>query len=281
MTKYIHDEGSFEGIGGRKIYFQLFKASKHNTVIIIVHGVGEHSGRYTFPVEYFVDKGIAFYGLDHRGNGKSEGKRGHVEKFSDYISDLKSFVDIVKKREGEKRYFLLGNSMGGLIALRYIEEYPEGIDGLIIASPLLKVEEEASKYKVFLRETFSKYLPKFIMTNEVDPYFLSHDREVVKKYINDRLVHNKVSARWLTEIIFAVKEAHEKANNIKLPILLMHAGSDKVVSVDGSREFFGKLGSEDKNLIIYKGAYHEIMNDIERNSVFSDMEKWLKPRIKR
>jgi alpha-beta hydrolase superfamily lysophospholipase len=281
MKKYIHDEGSFEGIGGLKIYFQLFKASKYNTVIIIAHGAGEHSGRYTFPIEYFVDKGIAFYGLDHRGNGRSEGRRGHIGKFSNYIEDLKSFVDIVKKREGEKRYFLLGNSMGGLIALRYIEKYPKGIDGLIITSPLLKVEEETSKYKLTIREMLSKYLPKFLMTNEVDPYYLSQDREVVKKYINDKLAHNKVSARWLTEIITAVNEAHGEAGDIKTPILLMHAGADKVVPVDGSREFFDKIGSEDKDLIIYRGAYHEIMNDIGRDNVFKDIEKWLKPRIKR
>ena len=281
MKKYIHDEGSFEGIGGLKIYFQLFKASKYNTVIIIVHGAGEHSGRYTFPIEYFVDKGIAFYGLDHRGNGRSEGRRGHIEKFSNYIEDLKSFVDIVKKREGEKKYFLLGNGMGGLITLRYIEKYPKGIDGLIITSPLLKVEEETSKYKLTIREMLSKYLPKYLMTNEVDPYFLSQDREVVKKYINDKLAHNKVSARWLTEIISTVKEAHEEAGDIKTPILLMHAGADKVVSVNGSREFFDKIGSEDKDLIIYRGAYHEIMNDIGRDNVFKDVEKWLKPRIKK
>lgn len=284
MSKYIHDEGSFEGKMGQKIFFQFFKPKKYGNVVIYVHGVGEHSGRYLFPIEYFIDKGIAFYGLDHRGHGRSEGKRGHVNHFSDYIDDLKMFVNLVQKREGEKKYFLFGHSLGGLITIRFVEESPEGaltprIDGVMVSSPTLKFKMEIPKLKAFMGDKFSRYLPKFSMTNEIDPIFLTHDKTVVKKYMKDDLVHNKISARLFTEMVKAMNESMEKASEVELPFLIMHAGDDELVSPDGSREFHERLGSKDKKLIIYKEFYHELINEVERKKVFKDMEKWLKPRL--
>ena len=118
------------------------------------------------------------------------------------------------------------------------------------------------------------------MRSEMDPHFLSHDRDVVKKYINDKLVHNKITARFFTEIVDAMAEAIDKAEKISLPFLVMYAGADEFASADGSRDFYEKLGSKDKKLIIYDGYYHEIMNEVGRDRVFTDIQKWLKPWLK-
>lgn len=279
MSQYIHDEGSFEGIGGEKIYFQFFKPKVYRNVVIYVHSMGEHSGRYLFPIEYFIDRKVAFYGLDHRGHGKSSGKRGHIDRFSDYLDDLATFVNIVRKREGDKRLFIMGHGLGGLIVVRYIEEYPDLFAGAIISSASLRLKHSISPFMSYVGDKMSRYLPRFSMTNEIDPVNLTHDKDVVKKYMEDELVHNKVTARFFTECSSAMSVAFHKAETVTVPFLIMHAGADEVVSPDGSRRFYDAIKSADKKLTVYTGMYHEILNEIDRIGVYKDIEKWISPRL--
>lgn len=280
MSQYIHDEGSFEGIGGEKIFFQYFKPkTTYKNVVIYVHSMGEHSGRYLFPIDYFIDRKIAFYGLDHRGHGKSSGKRGHINSFSDYLDDLSTFYNIVRKREDDKRFFMLGQGLGGLIVVRYVQEYPDSVSGAMIISAVLKLNHVVKPAISYIGHKLSKYLPKFSLTNEIDPVNLTHDKDVVKKYMEDDLVHNKVSARFFTECSMAMKVAFQKAETVTLPFLIMHAGADGVVSPDGSRKFHETIPSTDKALFVYEGMYHEILNEIDRMRVYRDIEKWLTPRL--
>jgi acylglycerol lipase len=279
MSQYIHDEGSFEGIGGQKIYFQFFKPKAYKNVVIYVHSMGEHSGRYLFPIEYFIDRKIAFYGFDQRGHGKSTGKRGHIDSFSDYLEDLSTFDNIVRKREDDKRFFIMGQGLGGLVAVRYIEEYANSFNAAIVTSAALKLRHEISPFMAYVGNKFSRHLPRFSLTNEIDPVNLTHDKDVVKKYMEDDLVHNKVTARFFTECSSAMKVAFEKAETVTLPFLIMHAGADEVVSPDGSREFYDRIASTDKTLYVYKGMYHEILNELDRAEVYKDVEKWLSPRL--
>lgn len=279
MSQYIHDKGSFEGVGGVKIHFQFFKPKKYKGVIIYIHDMGEHSSRYLYTIEHFIDKGFAFYGLDHRGHGVSEGKRGHINSMDDYINDLWTFINIVKKRERDNKIFILGQSMGGLIGIRFVEEHPGLVDGVIVTSSALKLKSEVPRFWEFIAEKMSKNWPRYSMSNEFDPIYLSHDKDVIKKYMEDELVHNKMTPRFFTEMIAAMKTAMEKAENINTPFLVLHAGEDEMVDTKGSVEFYEKLGSSDKKLIVYDGFYHEILNEVDRQVVFKDMEKWLKPRM--
>lgn len=279
MSQYIHDEGSFEGIGGEKIFFQFFKPKAYKNVIIYVHSMGEHSGRYLFPIEYFIDRKIAFYGFDLRGHGRSTGKRGHIDSFSDYLNDLSTFVNIVRKREGDKQLFIMGQGVGGLIVVRYIEEDPAAFAGAIISSAALKLRHTVSPFMVYVGDKLSKYLPRFSLTNEIDPVYLTHDKDVVKKYMEDDLVHNKVTARFFTECSSAMKAVFHKAEAVALPFLIMHAGGDEIVSPDGSKRFFDAIASADKKLLIYSGMYHEIFNELDRIAVYRDIEKWIGPRL--
>ncbi len=279
MSQYIHDEGSFEGIGGEKIYFQFFKPKAYKNVVIYVHSMGDHSGRYLFPIEYFIDRKVAFYGLDHRGHGRSSGKRGHINSFSDYLDDLSTFVNIVRKREGDKQFFIMGQGLGGLIVVRYIEEHPGFFVGAIISSASLKLKHTISPFMTYVGEKLSRYLPRFSMTNEIDPVNLTHDKDVVKKYMEDDLVHNKVTVRFFTECSSAMEVAFQKAETVTIPFLILHAGADQVVSPDGSSQFYDTIVSTDKKLSIYTGMYHEILNEIDRETVYKDIEKWIGPRL--
>ncbi|MBN1572872.1 MAG: lysophospholipase [Deltaproteobacteria bacterium] len=279
MSQYIHDSGNFEGVGGLKIFFQFFKPKKYNGVIIYAHDSGEHSGRYIHVIEHFIDKGFSFYGLDHRGNGRSEGKRGHINGMSDYVNDLWTFINIVRKRESDKKYFLLGHSMGGLIGINFVEEHPGLLDGVIVTSLPLKTKTEVLGLREFIGRQLSAFWPRYSLSNEFDPIYLSHDKDVIKKYMEDKLVHNKVTARFFTEMVSAMKSAMQKAENIKTPFLILHAGDDEIADPAGSVEFFEKLGSSDKKLIVYDGFFHEILNEADRQLVYRDIEKWLKPRV--
>jgi acylglycerol lipase len=279
MSQYIHDEGMFEGVGGEKIFFQFFKPKAYRNVVIYVHSMGEHSGRYLFPIEYFIDRKVAFYGLDHRGHGKSSGKRGHINSFSDYLDDLSTFVNVVRKREGDKQLFIMGHGLGGLIVVRYIEEYPDLFAGAIISSASLKLKHSISPFTAYVGEKLSKYLPRFSMTNEIDPVNLTHDKDVVKKYMEDDLVHNKVTVRFFTECSSAMSVAFHKAETVTLPFLIIHAGADQVVSPEGSRRFYDAISSTDKKLSIYPGMYHELFNELDRVAVYKDIEKWITPRL--
>lgn len=279
MSQYIHDSGSFEGVGGLKIYFQFFKPKKYRGVIIYAHDSGEHSGRYIRVIEHFIDKGFAFYGLDHRGHGKSEGKRGHIDSMGDYVHDLWTFINIVRKRESDKKHFLLGHSMGGLIGICLVEEHPGLVDGVIVTSLPLKMRVEISGLRELIGKQLSMCWPKYSLSNEFDPIYLSHDKDVIKKYMEDKLVHNKVTARFFAEMTAAMRSAMEKAENIKTPFLILHAGEDEIADPEGSVEFFDRLGSSDKKLIVYEGFFHEILNEVDRQLVYRDIEKWLKPRV--
>ncbi|MBN1883014.1 MAG: lysophospholipase [Deltaproteobacteria bacterium] len=280
MSTYVHDEAGFEGAGGVHLFYRFYKPKEYKNVIIYVHGLGDHSGRYVYPIEYLIDHGIAFYGLDHRGHGKSDGKRGHVDRFSQYIDDLRTFVSIVRKREGTgKALFLFGHSMGGLIAARFVEEYPQMVRGLILSSAALEPNREPPPMTARMGAFLSKHIPKFTMTNEIDPVFLSHDKTVIKRYTEDRLVHNKISARLLTEMAHDMKTVFEKASEVRIPVLVMHAGDDHLISLNGSRRFFQELGSEDKKLAVFEGFYHDLVNEVDRIRVFQEMETWLEPML--
>jgi alpha-beta hydrolase superfamily lysophospholipase len=280
MSTYVHDEAGFEGVGGVHLSYRFYKPKEYKNVIVYVHGLGAHSGRYVYPIEYLIDHGIAFYGLDLRGHGKSNGKRGHVDSFSQYVDDLKTFIGIVRKREGaDKAIFLFGQSMGGLVAARLVEEYPQMVRGLILSSAALEFNREPSPMTKRLGGFMSKYLPKYTMTNEIDPVFLSHDKSVIKRFIEDELIHNRISARLLMEMTSAVETAFEKASEITIPALVMHAGDDHLISLNGSRRFYDELGSNEKKLIVFEGFYHDLVNEVDREHVFREMESWLTPRL--
>lgn len=280
MSTYVHDEAGFEGVGGVHLFYRFYKPKEYKNVIIYVHGLGDHSGRYVYPIEFLIDHGIAFYGLDHRGHGKSGGRRGHVDRFSQYVDDLKTFINIVKKREGtDKTFFLFGHSMGGLITARLVEEYPQMVRGLMLSSAALEPNREPPPLTARMGAFLSRHIPKFTMTNEIDPVFLSHDKTVIKRYIEDKLVHNKISARLLMEMAHAMETVFEKASEVKIPVLVMHAGDDHLISLNGSRRLYRELGSEDKKLIVFEGFYHDLVNEVDRIRVFQEMEAWLEPML--
>ena len=265
-----------------KIYYRHYKASPEKARMIITHGLGEHSGRYLNVINRLVPKGISIFAPDFRGHGKSDGKRGHVNSFGDYLEDLYSIFDVaIKEKKSGIKYFLLGHSLGGLIAINYAIRRQETIDGLIISSPSLGVVVKVPAIKAVLGKAMSSLWPGLSLNNELDASKISHDEKVVAAYRNDPLVHDRVTARWFTEFLSSMEKANNQASDIKVPFLMQIAGDDHLVDAAMSKSFFERVSSKDKTLHVYEGLYHEIFNEKEedRKLAIDDLESWIGSRI--
>ncbi|MBW0432235.1 alpha/beta hydrolase [Leptospira yasudae] len=263
-----------------KLYCQSWTKPNANRVMIFHHGFGEHSGRYTNLLRYFAKSDINFYSFDMRGHGNSEGKRGHADSFDLYVRDLSDFANEVLKREQKDRFFLLGHSLGGAVALRYAQEgiNQDNILGLVLGSPALKVKMDFQKQlKKFVGSFLSRISPATLVDAELDLHYLSHDPDVIEAYKQDPLVHGKVSLRMGTELLELGPKLIKKANVIRCPVLILHGQEDGLVDVNGSMELYKNLIYRNKRMKIYPGLYHEIMNEFpeHRDEVFGDIQAFL------
>ena len=275
-----HREGGFKGLKDLNLYYQCWlPAEEPKAVLLVVPGLAEHSGRYTNVVDYFVPKGYAVYGLDHRGHGKSEGLRCHVERFSYYVDDLKTFFDVIRDERGDTRIFLVGHSMGGTIATAYAVHHEHELAGLILSGATLKVGSSVSPAQILAAPVLSVLLPK-MGVSVIDASTISQDQAVVDAYVNDPLVYRgKIRARQGAEFLKILQTLPSQMAEINLPILIMYGTVDRLSDPEGSKTLYERVGSEDKTLKQYEGFYHEIFNEPGRDQVFADMEAWLATRI--
>ncbi len=268
-------EGFVKAKDGTELFYKYIPADRPGASVFIVHGLGEHSGRYGNVINTLKDYNLFL--LDLRGHGKSTGKRGHVMSFDEYLDDVdklrKEMQPFVKGKS-----FLLGHSMGGLIALRYAIYRPEGLAGVISSGPLLGVNVQVPKIKGMIGRFLANLAPGLSMNNEIDTNKLSHDKAVVDAYNNDPLVHTKVSARWYVEMTKAMEDTNANAGKLKIPCLIMHGSEDALTNPQVSRRFYEHAGSKDKTYILYQGYYHEIFNEIEKQKPLSDLLEWIKKR---
>jgi acylglycerol lipase len=276
-----HKQGKFTGYKGFKLYYQCWLPEKKpKAVILVVHGIAEHSGRYKNVVNHFVPKGYAVYALDHRGHGKSEGDRAYIDNFNDYLVDLKTFLDMVQKENKSTKIFLFGHSLGGTIATAYAIEHQDELAGLMVSASSLVPAPGVSPLLLSMAGIISALAPKMGVTL-LDASTISRDQSVVDAYVNDPLVfRGKIPARTGAELARMWKQLPDKMPEIKLPILIMHGLADKLSDPRGSQLLYDRVGSQDKTLKIYDNCYHEICNEPEREQVFYDMEDWLTKHIK-
>jgi alpha-beta hydrolase superfamily lysophospholipase len=276
-----HFKGTFKGYGGLDLYCQRWRSETGGppkAVLAIVHGHGEHSGRYGNVVDWFVPKGYAVYAFDLRGHGRSPGQRGYVNRFSDFTGDVGAFLAFVRQEEPGRPVFLLGHSLGGPIALNYVLHDPSGLAGAVVSGPLLGAMP-VSPAKLVLAKVLSSVWPTFSLQTGLDVDGLSRDPAVVKAYVDDPLVHDAGTARLGTELAAAIDWTQAHAADLALPCLIVHGGADRICLPEGSRTFFDHVTFADKELREYEGYYHEVFNDVGKERVLADIEAWLKARL--
>ena len=271
-----HREGNFKGVRNAKTYYQAWLPEGNvKAVLLIVHGLGEHSGRYMNVVNHFVPLGYAVYGLDHIGHGKSEGKREFVERFEDYTDTLTVYCEMVKGRQPGKPLFLLGHSMGGLITSCYLLDHQADFIGAVISAPLIKASGNISPVTILMGKILSALAPKMGLL-ALDVNAISRDPKVVKAYVNDPLVfHGKTPSRLAAELLKAMMRVMAEAGKITLPFIVLQGSEDKLVDPAGAQTLYDKASSKDKTIRIYEGLYHEVFNEPERARVLKDVETWL------
>jgi alpha-beta hydrolase superfamily lysophospholipase len=246
-------------------------------LVILVHGIGEHIGRYEHWMKKFNEKGFAFVGFDLPGHGRSDGKRGHIRSYS----QTDEMLDIVI-RENSKTFpglpiFLYGHSLGGGIVLDYLIRRDPPVKGAVVTSPYLRLAFEPPKYKLILASVMESIFPSLIQPSGLVVEHISHDTEVVSRYKNDPLVHGKISVALFNSATSAATHSLTHAENLRIPLLLIHGSDDKLTQPDGSREFASKCSHT--TLKIWEGGYHELHNEPFKDDVFLFITNWLESKI--
>ena len=275
-----HIEGNFKGVRNTKTYYQAWlPEGKVKAMLLVIHGLGEHCGRYMNVVNHFVPLGYAVYGYDHIGHGKSEGMREVVERFEDYTNTLTVYCEMVKSWQAGKPLFLVGHSMGGLITSCYLLDHQIDFRGAVISAPLVKASGNISQVTIFMGKILSALAPKMGLL-PVDARSISRDPEVVKAYVSDPLVfHGKTPARLAAELLKAMRRVTAEADKITLPFFVVQGNADRLVDPAGAQMLYDQASSKDKAIRIYEGYYHEVFNEPEHGRVLKDVETWLAAHI--
>jgi alpha-beta hydrolase superfamily lysophospholipase len=270
-------DGRFTGAGGVEIRWQAWLPTDPTAVVVIAHGAGEHSGRYAHVATRLVDAGYAVYALDHRGHGRSGGRRAVVDRMDNVVADLRTFVIFAASQHPERKVFLLGHSMGGTISLVFATRHQEELAGMVLSGPVAVLEAASPALRVAAK-VLSALTPGLGVFG-VDPSLVSRDPEVVRAYREDPLVfHGKLPARTVAELAGAVETFPDAVRGIRLPLLLMHGTADRLAPPAGSSMVHERAGSSDRTLKLYDGLYHEILNEPEQETVISDLLDWLNAR---
>jgi acylglycerol lipase len=271
-----HKEGHFKGLNNLDIYYQgWLPEGEPLAVLLIVHGLAEHSGRYGNVVDHFTPKGYAVYAPDHRGHGRSQGRRVYVKRFTHYLDDLKTFFDMVRSWHPEAKIFMVGHSMGGTIGLAYALRHQEELAGLVLSGTGVKAGESISPILIAVGKLLAALLPKMGLL-VLDASAISQDPATVAAYENDPLVYRgKVTAQLGAELLKTTQAFPDQVSQLRLPILIMHGTADRLVDLQGSQWLYEAIGSADKTLNLYGGYYHEIFNEPGRDQALADVEAWL------
>ncbi len=273
-------EGRFQGVRGTDIYYQAWLPDEDPTaVVVVVHGLGEHSGRYMNVVNHLAPLGYAIYGLDHLGHGQSEGQREGIDRFTDYTATLEKFCALVEEQQPGKPLFLLGHSMGGLIATYYLLDHQADFRGAIISAPAVMVGDGVSQTTILMGKLLSTVAPTMGVL-ALDANDISRDPAVVAAYVNDPLVyHGKTPARLAAEMLKTMGIVSARMEEIRLPFVVLQGSADKLVNPAGAQMLYDQAGSADKTLNIYEGLYHEVLNEPEHDRVLNDVAAWLDVRV--
>jgi len=271
-----HQDGFFKSVRDAGLYYQSWMPEgEAKAVLLIVHGLGEHSGRYMNVVNCFVPRGYAIYGIDHLGHGRSDGQRLYVERFRDYTEPLDNYFGMIRDWQPGKPVFLVGHSMGGLIGALYLTAHQAGLAGAVLSGPAVKTPGNIPKAVIVAGRVLSLLIPRMGLV-PLQARDVSRDPAVVEAYLADPLVcKEKITARLGAEMLDAMERIRAEAGQITLPLLIVQGGADKLVDPAGARLLYNAVSSADKKLIVYDGLYHEVFNEPEHDRVLADVEAWI------
>jgi alpha-beta hydrolase superfamily lysophospholipase len=274
-----HSEGTLQVSPGGEIYYQCWTpGAAPRGLIIVVHGMAEHGGRYDRFAAAATERGYAVAALDQPGHGRSYGEKAYVDRFEDFQRALAVFHEAMAAEFAGIPHFLLGHSLGGLIGGIYLLRAQERFAGCVMSGPAVKTQVEPPALQMLLIRLLSALLPRLGVL-QLEAEGVSRNPEEVARYLADPLVYSgKIAARVVAELFAAMTRLRENCGQITLPLLLLHGGEDRMTDPEGSRLLHERVGSADKTLRVYPGLYHEVFNEPERDAVFGEVFDWLDAR---
>lgn len=280
MVHHVSDDGFFESTDGVRLYERCWPLSDVDKgCVVIVHGYGEHSGRYEAAATRLNTAGYAVYAFDLRNHGRSNGKRGVIRRFDDFVSDVDAFWELIHAQVADQPVFLWGHSMGGVVLARYANRRPPDVQGLVFSSPALKLGGDVSPFARRLIEILGTVLPRLPVI-KVDSSALSRDSSVATAYEEDPYVHHgRIDAGTLLQMKGGGEEALLNLEEISVPVLVQHGTRDALTPVEGGKLLYQGVSSADRTLRLYEGAYHEVFNDEPKEAFYADLIAWLDARV--
>lgn len=274
------ERGELVAEDGVRLHRTSWRAPDSRASVLLSHGLGEHCGRYETLGADLVRHGISLHAMDHRGHGHSGGRRGHVLGFGTFLGDFDRFRHAVAAESPPGRpLFLLGHSLGGLIALRYLQEHPHaGLRGAVLSAPLLGVALTPPRWKTALARALARVLPSLPMSGSIDAADLTHDEAHAEAYRTDALVHRTVTPRLYTSMLMAIESAFAAPERLHLPLLFLVPGEDRIVRSEETLRFAEGLAG-DVTVRTYPGFRHELFNEVHRALAVRDTTDWLNARI--
>ena len=240
--------------------------------LMLIHGAGEHIGRYDHWAKLFNNQQINVYGVDHYGHGNSPGARGHLQNYELYLNEIKALKKMLDEQTEKLPLLLYGHSLGGNIVLHWIIEHVKSVDYVIVSAPWIKLKLVPPTWKISLMRWLSGILPALSQSNELDPNWLSRDKLIVERYINDPLVHNKITLS-AANILFQRAEILDHYNkHISDKILIIHGLDDEITDASASKAFALRTGIDYYGV---EGLYHELHNEPEQIEIFNYICNWL------
>lgn len=275
-----HDEGYFSARDNTRLFWRFDapegEAKAH---VVVVHGYGDHCGRYSPFIDALVQAGFAVHAFDYRGHGRADGRRAFVSIWSHYVDDLDVFLERVKRDAGDKKIFLFGHSHGGLMAVHRVRRDSGLFAGMILSAPYLELAITPPFAKLLLSRTLGKLLPFLPVPSEIEIEDLTRDTKIQEETRRDSLYLRNVTPGWFNESLKAQAAAMTFGPEIKLPSYIFVGDADGVAAPKTARRFFETLGAPDKKFREYPGMRHEPLNELGRDELYKDIIGWISARL--
>lgn len=247
------------------------KAEKN---VFIIHGLGEHSGRYEDFAKNLTQKNIGVFCIDLIGHGKSNGKRGHIKSFEDYINAVENGIIYIRKKFLDTPIILFGHSLGGLICLKFLlDRESKEIEKAIVSSPWIETALKIPKHLLFIHKIFQKIIPRLQLSNNLITSHLSKNQKVVTDYESDILVHDKITLNLFSEILTTIEDVLKRSSRIKVQTFIYHGKNDKIISYKGTEKIANSIPN--KKFILFDNIYHEPHNDIEKDVIYKEINDFI------
>lgn len=271
-----HDEGYFSSKDGTRLFWRSAAPDGEATAMVaVVHGYGDHSGRYTRTMDDLAARGFSTLAVDYRGHGKADGKRADCQEWTDYLDDMAVFWGRVREAAGALPTFVLAHSHGALIATHWAASKPEGLKGLVLSAPYYKLALAVPPLKLFGAKLIKGLMPGFQIGNELQPDQLSRDPAWQKTTAEDPLYLHVTTPRWFFEHTAAQDRLAGLGSALTQPLLMLAGSADPIASMPAAKAFFDTVASKDKTWKEYPDFRHEVMNEVGREQVIGDISQWI------